>query len=149
MDVVQYQECVGYLRDHKYPKRVHDSDKIGEKNLKKGIRQMCKKFQLDGEEKLMHCKFDPKSNDLGLRAVPNRENYLTILKSLHENKAGGGHCGINATFNKLTERYWWPRMSIDVESFCKNCNICQHQNSIKKGPSELHPIPIVFLECGE
>ena len=64
------------------------------------------------------------------------ENYLTILKSLHENKAGGGHCGITATFNKLTER------SIDVESFCKNCNICQHQNSIKKGPSELHPIPI-------
>ena len=65
----------------------------------------------------MHCEFDPKSNDLSLRAVPNRENDLTILKSLHENKAGG-------------------------ESFCKNCNICQHQNSIKKGPSELHPIPI-------
>ena len=46
----------------------------------------------------MHCKFDPKSNDLSLRAVPNRENYLTILKSLHENTAGGGHCGITTTF---------------------------------------------------
>ena len=59
---------------------------------------MCKKFQLVGEEKLKHCKFDPKSNNLSLRAVPNRENYLTILKSLQENKAGGGHCGITATF---------------------------------------------------
>ena len=38
MDVVQYQECVGYLRDHKYPKRVHDSDKIREKKLKKRNR---------------------------------------------------------------------------------------------------------------
>ena len=44
MDVVQYQERVGYLQDHKYRKRVHDSDKIREKKLKKGIRQMCKKF---------------------------------------------------------------------------------------------------------
>ena len=47
----------------------------------------------------MHCKFVPKSNDLSLRAVPNRENYLTILKSLHGNIAGGGHYGITTTKN--------------------------------------------------
>ena len=62
----------------------------------------------------MHCKFGPKFNDLSLSAVPNREKYSTILKSLHEKKAGGGHCGIIARFNKLSERYWWERMSIDV-----------------------------------
>ena len=140
MDLTTYQEYLNYLTTHQYPNRVHDVNKLREKNLKKSFRQMCKKFRICHDGKLMHCKFD-KSNEI-LRVVPLRNDYLKILKSLHEDKAGGGHYGITATFNKIAERYWWPRISLDVKDFCKNCDECQSQNPIKKSPSELHPIPI-------
>ena len=45
MDLTTYQEYLNYLTTYQYPNRVHDVNKLREKNLKKSFRQMCKNFE--------------------------------------------------------------------------------------------------------
>ena len=46
-----------------------------------------------------------------------------IVAELH----GGtpvGHFGANKTMDKIRQRYYWLRLSDDVERFCRQCDAC-------------------------
>ena len=65
-----------------------------------------------------------------------------ILPNVHDHIAGA-HFGLNKTFSKLKQRYYWKGMFKDVEHWVKSCVECSMrkfpQNS-KKAP--LLPIPV-------
>lgn len=44
-----------------------------------------------------------------------------ILKSLYDDL---GHRGFDKTYGLVKDRFYWPRMRLDVESHCKNCGRC-------------------------
>ena len=65
-----------------------------------------------------------------------------ILVNVHDLPTGG-HLGVNKTYAKLRERYFWPKIYMDVQHWCLSCEHC----AMKKTPrqrqtSPLLPIPV-------
>lgn len=52
-----------------------------------------------------------------------------VLQAYHD-FLSGGHLGVNKTSDKIRERFFWCNYRIDVEEWCKKCDIC----SSRKGP---------------
>ena len=53
-------------------------------------------------------------------ALP-KDLRATVLKSLHDDS---GHLGIERTIDLVRSRFYWPRMSMDVEEKIKTCERC-------------------------
>src|SRR3984957_484612 len=80
----------------------------------------------DGSEKLLR--------------VIQRFEMEAVLYMMHDHPLSA-HFGIDATYNKIRERYYWPKMYDDIEGYVKSCNQCQRRGKTK-GKNELHPIEI-------
>lgn len=65
-----------------------------------------------------------------------------LLEIAHEGFSG--HLGINKTYLKLLNNFYWPGMKKDVASFINSCSTCQivgKPNQIIP-PYPLQPIPV-------
>ena len=65
-----------------------------------------------------------------------------ILSIAHESPMSG-HLGINKTYHKIINHFYWPGLKSDVSKYCKTCHTCQMvgkpNQTIPK--AQLHPIP--------
>ena len=65
-----------------------------------------------------------------------------ILSIAHESPMSG-HLGINKTYHKIINHFYWPGLKSDVSKYCKTCHTCQMvgkpNQSIPK--AQLQPIP--------
>ena len=54
-----------------------------------------------------------------------------------------GHLGVNKTYHKILNHFYWPGLKSDVSQFCKSCHTCQMvgkpNQTIPK--AHLQPIP--------
>ncbi len=57
--------------------------------------------------------------------TPLRERVLAA----HRDTENGGHSGVNRTFSRLAERYYWPGMFADVTRHIASCHICNVQKA--------------------
>lgn len=48
-----------------------------------------------------------------------------ILKSYHDSLAGGGHLGVNRTFQAIQLKFYWPKMFQNVKDYVTSCDMCQ------------------------
>lgn len=62
----------------------------------------------------------------------------TILKSLHDDM---GHPGRDKTTSLIQDRFFWHRMTVDIEEYIKKCQRC----ILRKSP-ENHKAPLVNIE---
>ena len=46
-----------------------------------------------------------------------------ILQSLH-NSPIGGHSGLNVTYSKVRQLFYWPGLRCDVTTYVLECSIC-------------------------
>ena len=72
------------------------------------------------------------------RYIPQTHRH-GVLKQLHEQL---GHLKIASTEQVFRQRYWWPSLSQDLQTFIKNCLICQ-QTASKSGvaiPRQIRPL---------
>ncbi len=54
-----------------------------------------------------------------------------------------GHFSIYKTTTYVRRWYWWPRMSKDIEEWCKSCITCQTTKTSNQKPvGKLHSLPI-------
>jgi len=59
---------------------------------------------------------------------------------------GGCHYGQTATITKVTDRFWWRKVSDDVRTHVRACEACQKSNPLNRLPaSSLHPVPVHHL----
>ena len=67
---------------------------------------------------------------------------VEILSMAHETPLVG-HLGVNKTYQKILNHFYWPNLKKDVAEFCRSCNTCQivgkPNQSIPKAP--LQPTP--------
>lgn len=79
------------------------------------------------------------------RLIVPKSLRLTILKKLHE-----GHIGITKMKQTVRGLYYWPQMDAHIESFVKQCFICQtYQNNNTKEPLLCHDVPsLPFVKIG-
>jgi hypothetical protein len=100
-----------------------------------------------------HENFEFKGNVL-MRKISKKNNYTVYLPfvltkdridkiSRYHNLLG--HLAGESTLKILKDRYWWPEMKDDVDSFITNCRECQLSHSQSQSSAPIHPIPPVPL----
>src|SRR3989337_1276046 len=75
-----------------------------------------------------------------LQWVITPKHVEIILYNLHKDMTGA-HLGLDATYEKLKERYYWPKMFDDVQKYIKSCDNCQRRGKAKR-KEELLPLTI-------
>ena len=89
---------------------------------------------------------NPKAPHIMLRQilVPLKDRRR-VWEALHQDKFGGGHCGIQKSLLKVRDRYYWFGMTVDLEVWGKSCLQCQNvKNTPQHNVAPLHPIPVGF-----
>ena len=72
--------------------------------------------------------------------VPNTLRN-TVLYFCHDVPAAG-HMGVEKTLARVLQRYWWPRVSVDVSKYVLSCIFCQlHKHQTGTPFGLLQPIP--------
>ena len=82
--------------------------------------------------------------------------YRSEVLSLAHETPLSGHLGINKTYKKIINHFYWPGIQKDVVEFCNTCHACQvigkPNQTIPKAP--LKPIPVfeepfsrILIDC--
>ncbi|KAI2650571.1 Transposon Tf2-9 polyprotein [Labeo rohita] len=65
-----------------------------------------------------------------------------LLQQVHSTPSSG-HPGITATLHLLKNRFWWPTINQDTQTFVKNCTVCNTCKPSRQLPAGLlQPLPI-------
>ena len=65
-----------------------------------------------------------------------------IIRALHDT-ALAGHLGYHKTYDRIKDKFYWPRMSTDIKQYCHTCHACQTH----KPPSRIRRSPLKPLEA--
>src|SRR6266487_4986376 len=74
------------------------------------------------------------------KKVIQRWEMEAVLYLLHDHPISA-HFGIEKTYRKAKERYFWPTLKQDVELYVKTCDQCQRRRK-PSHKNELHPIQV-------
>ena len=85
-------------------------------------------------------KLYKKKKDDKILRVLQKDETETVLYMVHNHKIGG-HFEIDATYNKIAERYYWKGMYEDTKEYVKFCDNCQRRGQ-KGEKSYLNPIEV-------
>ena len=78
-----------------------------------------------------------------------------VLKVAHKT-AMAGHMGVNKTYQRILNHFYWPKLRRDVVKFCRSCHVCQlvGKPNQKIPKASLIPIPAfeepfsqVIIDC--
>ncbi|CAG2210824.1 unnamed protein product [Mytilus edulis] len=107
-------------------------------NERRRIRKRTQNFEIL-EGKMYYT--GGKSNKEEKKLVITGDQKLSILKLCHSEN--GSHLGMEKTYYKLAERYYWKGMSADVKHYIQHCEHCQSTNKkTKTTPTELQSVKI-------
>ena len=68
-------------------------------------------------------------------------NRPKILILAHETPTSG-HLGVNKTYHKILNHFYWSRLKSDVSQFCKSCHTCQMVGKLNQTIPKAHLQPI-------
>ena len=77
--------------------------------------------------------------------------YRSEILGLAHATPMSGHLGVNKTYHKILNHFYWPGLKADVSNYCRSCHTCQvvgkpNQVIPKAG---LQPIPqLMNLSAG-
>ncbi|GAB2284266.1 hypothetical protein Dimus_039655 [Dionaea muscipula] len=69
-------------------------------------------------------------------------NLRQQLLQEHHCSPHSGHSGIEVTWRKLRESFFWPGLMSDINQFIKTCEVCQQVKPLNSTPGLLQPLPI-------
>ena len=120
------------------------------------VQEVCNTYATDAKSQQLLAQLavtSPDENGFSLEnGVIKKHNLIwvgqnsamqTKLIAAFHSSALGGHSGVNATYHRLKKLFIWPGMKRDVDSFVKQCQICQQSKHSRTHPSGLlQPLPI-------
>ncbi|XP_065318522.1 uncharacterized protein LOC135926537 isoform X2 [Gordionus sp. m RMFG-2023] len=116
--ISDFDEIINYLLHRKYP--AHMS---GDNGRKRNLRVKASRYKMINGKLFHHLHNGEVILDI------NRRKYL--LKGVHGGFGSSiqaislaGHFGINKTYSKLADSFWWPNMREDVVKYVNSCDIC-------------------------
>ena len=80
-----------------------------------------------------------KTNERKYYRVITKDELDAVLCLMH-NDPTSGHLGIEATFNRIRSRYYWPQFYEDIKKYVESCDACQRRGRPRRN-NELYPIP--------
>ena len=79
-----------------------------------------------------------KSIDGNLQIIIPQKLTTKVLQMMHDDQ---GHFGYSKTLQRTQKRYFWPRMSSQIDEWCKKCKVCQQRrNPVPANRAPLQPI---------
>jgi hypothetical protein len=63
-----------------------------------------------------------------------------MIRLFHESPIIGAHLGAERIGAKIRDRFYWPKMLMDINSIIKSCPECQFSNNYKQSFEPLEPI---------
>lgn len=63
--------------------------------------------------------------------------HQTVLHSLHDDS---GHLGVDRTTELIRDRFYWPRMALDIEQYIKTCGSCITRKTLPQKSAPLSHI---------
>src|SRR5256884_8030794 len=70
-----------------------------------------------------------------------KEDETDAILFMTHNHETEGHFGVDTTYNKIADRYYWKGMYDDIKEYVKSCDTCQRRGQ-KGGKSYLNPIEV-------
>lgn len=126
MDRTKYEELLNYLEGN-----------ISEEWNNTKIRELSKKSE-NFEEKF-GILYRKGAKERSVRVL--KEDEIDSVIFMTHNHPTGGHFGKDATYNKISTRFWWKGMYKDIEEYVKTCDSCQRRGN-KGGIGYLNPIKV-------
>lgn len=77
------------------------------------------------------------SGENDLQLVLPSEFHSVVLRAVHDDF---GHFGVDRTLDMIRNRFFWPKMSDEVEEYIKNSGKCAIHKSLPKKAAPLHQI---------
>ena len=68
--------------------------------------------------------------------------YRPEILNLAHDTPMSGHLGINKTYHKILNHFYWPGLKSDVSQFCKSCHTCQMVGKPNQTIPKAHSQPI-------
>jgi hypothetical protein len=97
---------------------------------------------LDGYKLIDGLLYQVKGNKRRLYVPNNKAVKERIMHEMHDVPSTGGHLGMAKTLERVTRKYYWPRMASDVKEYVKTCSKCQRNKSTNQRPiGLLQPLP--------
>ena len=74
--------------------------------------------------------------------IVNPRIYRSEILNLAHDTPTSGHLGINKTYHKILDHFYWPGLKSDVSQFCKSCHTCQMVGKPNQTIPKAHLQPI-------
>lgn len=96
----------------------------------------------------------PETKKISLKQVVPTEERIPLMVEFHDSITSS-HLGIQKTYHKLCQNFYWPKMLTDIKNFIRSCHTCQQYKSPNdlvagemavKEISELKPFEIVTMD---
>ncbi|GBG88915.1 hypothetical protein CBR_g48527 [Chara braunii] len=98
---------------------------IGDAETDDKVRKEAQQYCLKAD----HLFKRPPKNGMSKRVVCDEDEQRDIIAELHD--VVGGHTGVEGTFEKVRNLYWWDGLYRDVEAYCLTCVECQKRVVVK------------------
>nr|XP_054754139.1 uncharacterized protein LOC129260117 [Lytechinus pictus] len=120
MDEQGYGEIVCFLTTKQFPERITGKEPAQKYRLaQNAFRKRIKKYELC-DEKLF---FRKGMTRLKVVQASEREQ---LFREFHDSPSGG-HGGLNVTFKKISQRYYWRGLMSYLKFKVKQCQVCQNR----------------------
>ncbi len=130
MNINEFQEIYEYLKYKKYPQNIQ------KRNTKERFENKVKRYLLINNQ--LYYKKEKKK----LKVIKRFELEL-ILYMMHDDLTAG-HFVTEIIYNKIKERYYWPKIYEDIKIYIEFYNQCQRRRKLRN-KNELYNIKIVEL----
>jgi hypothetical protein len=129
MDPSYYHTLIHYLTNWTFP----ENSTLEEQ---KKIKGQAQSFLV--KEQVLYKK-NRKDPTQPFRVI-QEEEVLPLITRLHSDPLSG-HFGIENTFKRTKNRYYWPQMYLSIKKFIQYCDICQRRGKPRQ-QEPLHPLPV-------
>src|SRR5215813_2672200 len=129
MDLEQYNNIFNYLTQKQYPSNFNQ-------HQKHKLTNQASNYEI--KNNFIYKKDKRKSNNL-LRVI-RRHEIEPVLFMFH-NDPTAAHFAVDAMFEKIRTRYYWPQMYENIRTYVKSCDNCQRRGKNQRNQT-LHSIPV-------
>ena len=113
MDKEDAEALTNYLIKHTYPRGFS-------KENKRALRKKAESFTCSNGVLYHVCRTGKQQ-----LVIYDNQERRRIISTMHiDNPNKTTHNGIEVTMRKVSDFYYWRRMSIDIRNFCKTCPEC-------------------------
>src|SRR6185436_4471516 len=129
MDEELYQQLMQHLKSG----RINDN--LSNREKRKLLNKSKYFKEINGQ---LYKK--PKRGSTEMLKVIRRSEFEDLIKIMH-NYPISGHMGINTTYNKIKERYYWNQIYDDIKEYIKTFDTCKSFEKPKRNKI-LHSIEV-------